>query len=326
MALVEYSDNILDWEKLQPNFIYNRFDLMNKDEVGMLKYKDEKSFFVSYSVQGKNVELGCWLMDLTFEQCDDISNFLFKNNKNFKRIRLNNVKISVEKMRSLRKRYVIKNDFHIELPQNIFELESRLSKKNRYNIRREKSIAQKMFGEISVENIKVEDPNAEEFVEVFFEFKQATHNVKYLQSPREYIKENCVSDIYLLRFSEEIVAVLFSCEQTPIVYCENMTYSVSHGKYSPGKILYDEYLKVLISKGKQAVFLYGGENSYKNHYGAIEETVANVIIYRSIFLYIFDSITKYVPAFLWVKLPERIKMYIRKLLRKFNLREFSASV
>ena len=45
--------------------------------------------------------------------------------------------------------------------------------------------------------------------------------------------------------------------------------------------MYDWYLKQLVEKKKEQLFLSGGDLEYKKRYGSIEEFVMNIKIYRN---------------------------------------------
>ena len=116
--------------------------------------------------------------------------------------------------------------------------------------------------------------------------KERTHGTVYNLDENEYCIKYHVSDIYTLTIgdSNRLASVILSCEQCPMIYLENLTYDQELADYSPGQILYDEYLKQLISKGAKGVFLLGGEYGYKKRYGSIEKQIYNSTVYRNCFI------------------------------------------
>lgn len=66
----------------------------------------------------------------------------------------------------------------------------------------------------------------------------------------QYINEYCVMDIYTLTGEQTLLSIVLSCEQGDYVYLENLTYDTTYGKYSPGSVLYGQFLGELIRKKK----------------------------------------------------------------------------
>lgn len=174
----------------------------------------------------------------------------------------------------------IKNDFHIVLPNSSDELDKRLSKKGRYNIKREKRIVADTFGACLLTHISANDTKAISVTDRFFEFKKETMGSDYGMKAETYLNNWYVTDIYYLSFGERIASILMSCEQCENVYLENITYDAELANYSPGQIAYDYYLKELIKKNKKMVYLLGGDYDYKKRYGSVETKVAELTYVR----------------------------------------------
>ena len=104
-------------------------------------------------------------------------------------------------------------------------------------------------------------------------------------SSDEYRKKYHVTDLYALFDNcEKPIAVLLSCEQCEGVYLENLAYDINYSKFSPGKQLYHIYLHELINKHKKALYLLGGNLSYKKRYGSIYVHTFFCTVYRYQFL------------------------------------------
>ena len=163
--------------------------------------------------------------------------------------------------------------FRIKLPDNIEQLDLRLSSKGRYNIRREKRLVNDSFGDYQFVECMPNTTLAGILMESYLEFKMKTYGKDYGLNLEEYCKKYHVSKIYGLLLGEEKIvgAVLLSCEQCPCVYLENLSYNPDLSKYSLGKIIYDEYLKSLVEKEYKELFLNDGDYSYKKRYGSIQE-------------------------------------------------------
>ena len=266
--------------EIVPNFIYNRFDLWDKSildgEVELYCYESEETRFYFEVLAGKtSAKLGVYLMNLSADVLKNIADFVFATFKVST--------VTYENGYSKLGDYIEHNHLRIELPETAEELDARLSTKGKYNIKREKRLTDEKFGGYKIINLSALDEKAEKIWEHYFKFKNNTHSISYGLSVKEYCNKYHVTDIYVLLLGEEerIGSIILSCEQCPIVYIENLTYDTEISSYSPGKILYDEYLKMLIAKGVKEIYLLGGNYSYKKRYSSIEETVYNATIYKN---------------------------------------------
>ncbi len=277
-------------EKINPNFIYNRFDLWElKDASNYVKLfcyesQTEKIMFEVLCFDSY-ARLGMYLMVLSNIALDRISKFLF-NSLNISRITFENTFVAGGgQLVQYNHKYRITehNHLRIELPETIEELDLRLSSKGRYNIKREKRMIEEAFGGCKVRHLPALDVAALPIWEDYFKYKYITHKIHYGLNAKEYCDKYHVTDVYSLALGQEekIAAIVLSCEQCPIVYIENLTYDVELGHFSPGQVLYDEYLKKLIEKGFREIYLLGGDYAYKKRYGSIEETVYSGTIYKN---------------------------------------------
>ena len=257
-----------------PNFIYNRFDLWEDINVELGKYESkDETFFFEVAYNEKDALIGMYLKKVSKDAVKRITKGVLK------RFRIETVTINDSMVK-----YGVHSEhshYRIELPNTVEEIEMSLSKKGRYNIRREKRLLEENFGICDVINLSSKDERAARYWDFYFSNKKLTHDVDYKMTASEYIKKYHVTDIYALTVGEElnIGAVILSCEQCPIVYIENLTYDTTMASYSPGSILYDEYLKKLVQKGIRDIYLLGGNYFYKKRYGSICERVFDCKIY-----------------------------------------------
>ena len=261
-------------------FIYNRYDLWDMqpgNSVAIWHYQSQdEDFYYETLTSGKEAKVGLWLMSISEEALQGIVTHCFKTYKKISRINLSN---TLKPLRGLKEA----NHFKIELPDSADELEQRLSRKGRYNIRRERRIITERMGECSIEVFTADDPNAAGLWDAYFRFKEETYNNHYGLTPLEYCRRYHVTHVYSLVSSNmpDPLAVILSCEKTPTVYLENLAYNRDVSKLSAGQVLYDSYLKTLIEKGYKEIYLLGGDYSYKKRYGSIEETVYSGNIHRN---------------------------------------------
>ena len=268
--------------KITPNFIYNRYDLWSIShldvEISLWRYSEqEKEIFYEVCVSNHEAMLGLWLVSIDTKKLSRIVQTVFDAYPHVKVITMNNVLAPVIG------RVIAHNHFRIELPQTKEELDYRLSSKGRYNLRREKRILKEKFGNYRINHLLPISGEAMEAWRFYFDMKKRIQGTEYGLSAVEYCKKYHVTDVYSLTLGEDnrIAAVFLSCEQCPIVYLENMTYDPSLGEFSPGQILYDEYLKILIENKVDEIFLLGGEYSYKKRYGSVEDSIFNCVVYRN---------------------------------------------
>jgi len=296
--------------KINPNFIYNRFDLWelhsSEMEVSLWCYKDqENEIYFETLVSGLEAKLGLWLVFLNRRILARIIKKIFITFPSINKIIIDNA------LAPAFAQYISRNHFHIELPETEAELEQRLSSKGRYNIRREKRILREKLGGYKINHYHSLALEAEDAWSFYFEMKRKTYGNVYGIGIVEYCRKYHVSDVYTLTVGDNnrLASVFLSCEQCPIVYLENLTYDLELAEYSPGQILYDEYLRRLIAEKAQGVFLLGGDYSYKKRYGSIENRIYNCIVYRS----------QYINSIKWAKRKVRNLGHIMKeKLRSWN--------
>lgn len=265
--LVRKTGDVRDFEKITPNFIYNRFDLFCAEgEFEALKLTcggEEK--VLQYRLSGRTAELGIWLMPMTGEEWQAVAAYIHQAHPEVRFLRARN---------SLRPfgRAEQKNHFRIPLPDTLEEMEGRMSSKSRAKMRKKLRFAEEAYGAMAfLEYTRETLP--EEIVEAFFAFKQAIRGRNYGLTPAQYLEKYHVSHCYVLKFGETIGAIRFACEQCPVVNGENFTYNPDLKQYSLGQAIFVQHLLRMVEKGHRELFISGGDFEYKTHYGSVEETV-----------------------------------------------------
>ena len=241
--------------KITPNFIYNRYDLWNisqqEGEISLWMYKEqEHEIFYEVFVSDQKAMLGLWLVRIDTEKLSRIVKGVFNAYPYVSLVSMNNVLAPVFGQ------IIMNNHFRIELPKTKEDLDHRLSSKGRYNLRREKRILKEKFGNYSINHLLPISGESIDAWHFFFDMKKRVQATEYGLSIPEYCKKYHVTDVYSLTLGEDnrIASVFLSCEQCPTVYLENITYDPSLGEFSPGQILYDEYLKILIENKTDEIF------------------------------------------------------------------------
>lgn len=313
MILISTSNN---WDKVTPNFIYNRVDLYSPQNAELLAIKEVGGNIIYVPIEKNKhyVVIASWGMTISYKIIEEISKYIFSKYENIYSCIIRRAVVPDY----IGKQKCIKNDIYINLPDDENELDARLSTKGRYNIKREKRIATDKFGECLLKDVSIKT-NREKVLNLtkkFFEFKKKTYEADYLMSEEEYIEKYYVSNVYYMMFGNNIASIIMSCEQTDNVYLENLTYDPNYAKYSPGQIAYDSYLRNLINKKKKTVFLLGGDYSYKKRYGSIERKVVEYCIHKhnlSAFIYLKSRELKLKVI---SKLPTSIVRLMKRMLRK----------
>lgn len=258
----------LDKVHVEPEVIFNRPDKEDKECV-LLNIDERRYLFVEKI--DSTVKVGSFLMPIAKQEVKAVNRFLFRKYKDVKEINWKNINIKIGVWRNTYQKV-------IDLPETVNELKGRLTSKNRYNLRREQRLVKENIGDFRIDIYEKAIP--EYVIEKYFKLKQITHKCDYNMSPHEYLKTYSVSTAYVMRTDEEILAILFSCEQCETVYFENFTYDTRYSKYSLGSIIYDFFLESLVTKKKRAVFLGGGEYEYKKKYGSREIHAYVCKVYR----------------------------------------------
>ena len=270
--MVEQIDLSFPAIKIHPDFIYNRIDLFSNNYILLHIQNDNNDYYLEVELLKKHAVLGIWMMRIPGGVFDEISHYIFRNYKEIEYLSFFNAVSD--------KVFVPKNFYKVVLPKSYDELSERISSKSRNNMRRKKRIAEKEYGGVSLEEYVKEDI-PDEVIDSYFKLKEKSLRINYNMSTRDYLIRYHVSNVYTLNFGERLVAILLTCEQCPVVYLENLTYDMEFAKYSPGMMAYDMVLEKLIDKGKDSIFLGGGDYDYKRKYDSVETTVTEGKIYKS---------------------------------------------
>ena len=264
---ISKTENPQDWKKVNPNFIYNRFDLFCKEgEFEAVKIESNGNEKVlEYRITNDQAELGLWLVPITEEELRRVLLFITQNHPNVNKIVYKNGVIPFGKSRE-------HNHFRIVFPETVEEMLNRISSKSRAKQRKKLKAAEEAYGKASF--LEYDRSNLPiDIVEAFFQFKYEIRKRKYNMTAEEYLDRYHVSHCYVIQFGVTIGAIRFSCEQCPVVYGENFTYNPALADYSLGRAVFIYHLVRMVEKKHTELFFAGGNYEYKKHYGSIEETL-----------------------------------------------------
>ncbi len=259
------TDNVNDYRRVSPDFIYNRFDLHGGDDFYAVRLGGSRGKVIEYRATGERAELGLWLTEITVDELEQLILYIVRTHSSVRQITFSNGMIPYATAK-------VHNHFRIVFPETVEEMESRVSAKSRSKARKKLRFAEEAYGEARIteyEGSGIPDSVVEEF----FRFKLATRGREYNMTPAEYLSRYHVSHCYVLTVGETVGAVRFACEQCPVVYGENFAFNPELSDYSLGRYIFMYHLNRMVEKGHTQLFFAGGDFEYKTHYGSVEETV-----------------------------------------------------
>lgn len=250
-------------------FLYNRMDLLySEDNYAVIKKDVDGNIqlYVHLDRENNCAYAGVWLLNIDAHECEEAFKAIIKN-------------LKVKKVYYKQCLYKIgnataTNHWKIDLPNDSDMLLNRISSRGRNALsRKRKKLSEEVGPCIFEEYTSTSVPTA--IVKKYFEQKYNTMGTDYGMSENEYLLNFHVTNAYTLKCNDSILAVLFSCEQTDIVYLENLSYDTDYSKYSCGLLLYTHFLECLINKGKRCIYLGDGNQQYKSRFGSVEQKTFN---------------------------------------------------
>lgn len=278
IKLIDYSNNLIDKscepiitllnnkEKeskiklVNPNFIYNRFDIRFGNNFDLYKISENnKEYYVPFSlINAKTGILGVWLVDISVRALDKV---IVEISKKYPKLKKVQTRYSLNYQESLE----VFNHWIVLLPNTIETFDNMLSKKTRYNVKWYPKKIEKELGTYKFVKYALKDIS-NEIVQKYFEFKLLTHGYDYKMTEREYLKTFYITSAYVLYINNKIEAVLFDSNLENISYLENFAYNINFSKYSLGMVLYHYYIEDLINNNVKYIFLGDGKQEYKKRY------------------------------------------------------------
>lgn len=275
------SCNLVEFEA--DNLIYNRFDLIYKENVEQYIYEFEgKQYIIDAHYDHAEAKINVWgkyFPQYIFEKViDDI--FM-----KYPQIRFVEVKRSGNNYQQM---LYQSNDIYISLPETVDELLERINAKHRNTIKRKKRLLKEKYGQLELIVYKKNIPD--EVVDLYFLWKQISMEKAYNMQAKEYLEDYYVSDALLLKAGNINAAVLFFCQVGEVVYLENLSYNMEMEKFSPGYLVYEMFLEELIKRKCSFLYLGGGNYMYKKKFGAKEIMTYSGKIYRK---EVFEDLNNY---------------------------------
>ena len=276
---------------IKPNFIYNRFDLFCDDYIVLMAEQSQERHIIEARIFGNYAELGIWKMRLSNALLKEITNFLFQKYPSIGYLKFF--------FCDTEGNYKEVKHFSIDFPDSVESFLQRRSSKSRHRLNKQRHQAEREIGPISFQEYKKEDC-PEEIIRCYNNWKERSHHIGKIEQAVSYLQKYHVSNIYVLYFGDHIAAIMFSCEQCPVVYLENFSFDIKYSRYSPGQQIYEFVMTRLIEKKCKSVYLAGGDYDYKRYYGSIEERLYDGVIFRNTYQNLkYNLITYYNKHIYW---------------------------
>lgn len=277
--------------EISPDFIYNRFDLFCDNFIVLMAERGQEKHIIEARLFDNYAELGIWKMHISNELLKEISDFLFHKYAHIGYVKFFFCDTSGN--------YKEVKHFSIDFPDSTEDFLQRRSSKSRHRLNKQRHQAEREIGPITYQEYKKENC-PEDIIKKYNIWKEKSHHIGKIEETEAYLQKYHVSDIYVLYLGDNIAAMMFSCEQCPIVYLENFSFDIQYSRYSPGQQIYEYVMTRLIDKKFKSVFLAGGDYDYKRYYGSIEEKLYDGVIFRNIYHRIeYNLITYYNKHFYW---------------------------
>ena len=272
--------------KIQPNFIHNRFDIIYKNDYHLFCIFDNNGakYYVPVKIIKYSAFLAVQLMYIESEALQTLSKYLFERFFIWKikyKFLLNNFTNSKD-------RYY----FIVNLPNDIDTFNKNLSNNTRYNVSRYCKRIEKDFV-YSVKHFSGNEIINNNIYEIYCRFKKVTHNYNNKEKPEDYIKNNFITDAFVMYLNDNITSIVFLNILNDTAFLENLTYDIKYKNYSIGTILYYNTIKELINRKIKTLYLYVGTGEYKMRFNGTKIKCYNGTIYRyRIFNFIRRLFTK----------------------------------
>lgn len=272
MAIIERHNAI----GVTPSSLYirNRFDQFSDDYYSFELFDSNgRAFSILGMTEGSLFLLGIAYVEIEPIYVQQLVKHIFAHHKSVKMIRFESMSAKM----GIYKRFI---SYRIELPKTEDELHKRLSSHGYSDIKRRKRKASDFFGSVKFDEYDIGDIT-DIIVQKYFEFKYDSYHVDYKLEAQEYLKRYAVTNAYVMSAGDEVLAIIFSCEQFQEVFPENLAFNPNYPHFSCGQVLYDWYLTRLIFKGKTTLYLGGGDYLYKKRYGSITDEMYSCMVFRN---------------------------------------------
>lgn len=250
--------------KVIPNFIYNRFDIMYNEYKLFYVHDGIYKYYIPVKIKNSIAILGLQLVDIEKNIGKYFIQYLLKK-YNLRKVKF---KFCLSKLDNV----ACQQYCYLNLSDNINDFMKNLSSDTRYNIGRytrkiEKNFKMeiKHYDKLGIIDNKIYDS--------YSFFKKNTHGYCGNNEAEEYLSEKFVTDAYVMYLDDVIASIVFINKLDSSAYLENLTYDTKYKNYSIGTILYFNVIKKLIESKIKTFYLYDGTLEYKKRFnGTVVDT------------------------------------------------------
>ena len=246
--------------EIEPDFIYNRFDLFCENYIVILAERDEERHIIEARIFNNYAELGIWKMNISNKLLKEISNFIFSNYPI--------IKYTKFFFCQTEGKFKERKHFYINFPDSAELFLQRRSSKSRHRLNKQRHQAEREIGAITYKEFKTGNCPGE-IIKKYNRWKDSSHHIGKIEDAESYLKRFHVSDIYTLYLGDNIAAIMFSCEQCSVAYLENFSFDIQYSRYSPGQQIYEYVMNDLKVKPEDILFI----DDDINNIGSIIEIV-----------------------------------------------------
>lgn len=263
-------------EFISNDLIYNRFDLIYKGSYVEKEYCFEGiKYIVQLHIEDDNCKINVWDKYYPQKLFDEVIEDIFMEYPNVLSVEINWGNNNYDN------RLIKQVNYRIDFNENGDSIIDRIGSKERKNLRRKKKkLLENTEGYlIHLNDIEQMIP----YVDFFFKNKMRTHGRDYGMNNLEYLNAYYITDMLAYINKENILAVIFFNVNNNVAYFENFTYSENVAQYSPGYLIYIEFLLWCEQNEIQTVYLAGGQYEYKKKFNSIEIAAYKGEIYNKKF-------------------------------------------
>lgn len=263
--------------QIQPDIILNRFDYLKNNNIALKLEHNNDAYYLTIKFNNQIAEIGGYLRNIPSSVFKTAIHFIFNNYQKINQIQ---IKYTLHRPKSCF--FNIVDHYDLKIPYNLDNFTNKMSKNEKNTIKRKINKIKKELGEYSVNDYSNKD--IQKLQKRFFELKKDSVDIDDGFDKDSYFDNYYVTNIYTLEIDNIVYAMILSCEQGSCVYFENTTYDARLSSYSLGTVLYYHYIEKLIEKGKEGLFLGGGQYRYKAMFSSNYIPVTyNCYYYRNFF-------------------------------------------
>lgn len=260
---IQHLNNLDLISYVNPNFIFNRFDIIYGNDYDMWLIEDElKKFYVPVHIDCKKnyAYIGIYLTPLSRSSFKMFISNILSYYKKICRIYINNSLVPSVFLSNT-------NIYVIKLPDNISTIDNLLSRQSRKHIRQYYKKLIDIFGNYSINKYDINEITDDMIIK-HFEYKGELYNLNSEYNNTNYLLNYHVTNCYTLKFENMIQAILFTSDTDENRFLENFSYNPVYEKYNLGTLLYHYMIEDSIECNYKNILLGGGKYEYKKRYGS----------------------------------------------------------